>query len=307
MEPSNIYQGLRASRLPLATLLAPLRGAAQTSFQPELARGIQEAVKERQRYVESFKNLTAVETKTTEIIDKAGKVEDRRTVISDFLVYASPLRAGVVSEYRITREVDGKAYGKGEKQAAELFEKLAKAKTLEQEGNRLRDENMKHTLKYYRWGVTLQPAPQIQSTATYEFEIVGRDKVNGRDTIILKYKRKLLMTDEFKGLTRNFNNPKTGNRGQLWLDAETFHIWRWVNENTVTDRDIPAEAVFGRDEIEYAPSAFGVNVPVRIVTSYFDKKDASKGSVRLAGRITFTYATFKRFGVTTVYRLESPK
>jgi hypothetical protein len=268
---------------------------------------LQEAVKERKRYVESFKDLTAVETKTTEIIDKAGKVKDRRTVISDFLVYASPLKAGVVSEYRITREVDGKPVGKGEKQANELFEKLAKAKTLEQEGARLREENLKHTLNYYRWGVTLLPAPQIESPATYDIEIAGRDKINGRDAIILKYNRKNPMTGEFRGLARNFNNPKTGNRGQLWLDAETFHIWRWVNESTITDRDIAAEAVLSRDEIEYAPSAFGMNVPVRIVTSYFDKKDAPKGSVRLAGRITFTYATFKRFGVTAEYRVESPK
>jgi hypothetical protein len=279
---------------------------AQTSPQPELARVMQEALKERQRFVESFKNLTAVETKTTEIIDKAGKTVERRTVVSDFLVYASPLKAGVVSEYRITREVDGKAVGKGEKQAAELFEKLAKAKTLEQEGSRLRDENMKHTLRYYRWGVTLLPAPQIQSPATYEIEIAGRDKINGRDTIILKYTRKKLATDEFKGLARNFNNPKTGNRGQLWLDAETFRLWRWINESTVTDRDVTTEAVLVRDEIEYVPSAFGVNVPVRIVTSYFDKKDAAKGSVRLAGRITFTYATFKQFGVTTEYKLAGP-
>jgi hypothetical protein len=265
------------------------------------------AFQSRTRFVESFKDLTAVETKTTEIIDKAGKVEDRRIVISAFLVYASPLKAGVVSEYRITREVDGKAYGKGEKQAAELFEKLAKTKTLEQEGKRLRDENMKHTLNYYRWGVTLQPAMQLQMSNGYEYEISGRENVNGRDTIILKYKRKNLMADEYKGLTRNFNNPRTGNRGQVWLDAQTFQIWRWVNENTVTDRDISFEAVLGRDEVEYAASGFGVNVPTRIVTSYFDKKGAAKGSVRLAGRITFTYATFKRFGVTTEFRLETPQ
>jgi hypothetical protein len=293
--------------MPIHRIALTIFVLAQTSSQPDLTSVLREAVRQRTRFVESFKDLTAVETKTTEIIDKAGKVEDRRTVISDFLVYASPLRAGVVSEYRITREVDGKAYGKGEKQAAELFEKLAKTKTLEQEGKRLRDENMKHTLNYYRWGVTLQPAMQLQMSNGYEYEISGRENVNGRDTIILKYKRKNLMADEYKGLTRNFNNPRTGNRGQVWLDAETFQIWRWVNENTVTDRDISFEAVLGRDEVEYAASGFGVNVPTRIVTSYFDKKGAAKGSVRLAGRITFTYATFKRFGVTTEFRLETPQ
>src|SRR6185503_12116153 len=133
---------------------------AQAPLQQDLSRIVQEAVKQRLRYVESFKDLTATETKTTEIIDKNGKVEKQRVVVSDFLVYQSRLRTTYIDEYRITRSVAGKAESNGEKQATELFEKLAKAKTLEQEGKRLRDENMKHTLGYYRWGVTLQLVPQ---------------------------------------------------------------------------------------------------------------------------------------------------
>ena len=174
------------------------------------------------------------------------------------------------------------------------------------EGNRLRDENLKHTLQYYRWGVTLQLAPQLQFSAGYEFEIGGRESLNGRDVIILKYKRKNQMTGEFRGLTRNFKDPKTGNRGRLWLDAETFQVWCWENESTVIDRDLPTESVLVRDEIEYESSAFGVNVPVRIVTSYFDKKGAPNGSLRLAGRITFVYGKFKRFSVTTEYKVKKP-
>ena len=279
---------------------------AQAPLQQDLSKVMQEAVKQRQRYVESFKDLTAAETKTTEIVDKNGKIEDRRVVISDFLVYESRLKADLVNEYRITREVDGKPATKGGKQATELFEKLAKAKTLEQEGNRLRDENLKHTLRYYRWGVTLQLAPQLLFTNGYEYEIGGRERLNGRDVIILKYKRKNLMTGEFKGLIRNFKDPKTGNRGRLWLDSETFQVWRWENESTVIDRDIPTESVLSRDEIEYESSAFDMNVPVRIVTSYFDKKGAPNGSLRLAGRITFAYEKFKRFDVTTEYKVERP-
>jgi hypothetical protein len=47
---------------------------------------------------------------------------------------------------------------------------------------------------------------------------------------------------------------------------------------------------------------FGHNVPSRIVKSYFDK--ARGKTVRLAGRITFTYPEFKRFNVATEYRIE---
>ena len=279
---------------------------AQAPLQQDLPRVLGEAVKHRKLYVESFKDLAATETKTTEIIDKNGKVEKQRVVVSDFLVYQSRLRTNYVDEYRITRSVDGKAESNGEKQATELFEKLAKAKTLEQEGKRLRDENMKHTLGYYRWGVTLQPAPQLQITNLYDYELGGRERLNGRDVIILKYTRKNQIANEFRGLDRNFKDPKTRNRGRLWLDAETFQIWRWENESTIVDRDILTELVLTRDEIEYEASAFGVNVPVRIVTSYFDKSGAPKGTVRPSGRITFSYGKFKRFGVTMEYKLVTP-
>ena len=76
-----------------------------------------QASKRRQEYVGLFKDLTAVETKTTELIDKSGKVDKQRKVISDFLVDASPIKSTIVNEYRITREVDGKAVGKDGKQA----------------------------------------------------------------------------------------------------------------------------------------------------------------------------------------------
>ena len=49
-----------------------------------------------------------------------------------------------------------------------------------------------------------------------------------------------------------------------------------------------------------------MNVPERIVTSYFDKKGAPNGSLRLAGRIIFEYGKFKRFNVTTEYKVEKP-
>ena len=53
----------------------------------------------RQEYVEAFKNLIAVETRLTEIIDRNGGVEKERVVVSDFLVYRSGLRDDLVSDY----------------------------------------------------------------------------------------------------------------------------------------------------------------------------------------------------------------
>jgi len=280
-------------------------GMAQVQGPSDITSVLQKAIEQQRNYVRSFKDLTAVETKTTELFDKQGEVEKQRYVVSDFLVYESQLKRGVVYEYRITREVDGKLIGVDDKQAVQLFEKLAKAKTLEQEGDRLRKENLNHTLRYYRWGVTLQPALQLEFQG-YTYELAGRETVGNREAIVLNYRRNDFRSGEFQGLVKGFKNPRTGNRGRVWLDAKTLMFLRWENESTIVDRDISNEAVLSRDEIEYQPSMFGFNVPKRIVTSFFEKaKTDNRFELRLAGRITYTYQAFNRFNVETDYRIES--
>jgi hypothetical protein len=267
--------------------------------QSELAAVLRQAADRRQEYVETFKNLTAAETKTTELFDKNGKVEKQRTVISDLLIYQMQTNSIVMDEFRITREVDGKLVGKGEKQAVELLQNLAKSKTSEQERKRLRDENLKYTLTYYRWGITLQPATALRRELRplYTFELIGSEKVGNREVLLLRYQSNGT-TPSSSNLVRHFTNPKIGERGRIWLDAEDFRIWRWESEKTVVDKDITASAVYLRDEIEYVTSTFGILVPKTIITSFFDKQETDKQSLRLTGRITYTYDAFKRFDVS---------
>ncbi len=249
--------------------------------QSDLAAVLQQAANRRQEYVETFKNLTATETKTTELFDKNGKVEKQRKVISDLLIYQMQTNSLVMDEFRITREVDGKLVGKGEQQAIELLQNLAKSKTGEQERKRLRDENLKYTLTYYRWGITLQPAAALRKDLHpwYTFELSGREKVGNREVLLLRYQSNGT-TSSSSNLVRHFTNPKIGERGRIWLDADDFRIWRWENEKTVVDRDITTPAVYLRDEIEYIPSTFGILVPKTIITSFFDKQDANKQASR---------------------------
>jgi hypothetical protein len=267
--------------------------------QSDLTAVLQQASNRRQEYIETFKDLTAAETKTTELFDKSGKIEKQRKVVSDFLVYPLQTRTCAVDEIRITREVDGKPVGKGEKQAIELFQKLANSKNSEQEVKRLRDENLKYTLKYYRWGITLQPVTALAKEAQpgHSFEIAGQESLGGRKVILLKYQLNEV-SPSTSNLVRTFTNPRVGKRGRIWLDAENFRVWRWENEYTVVDRDITSAAVYMRDEIEYVSSAFGILVPKTIVTSFFDKSEPDKRSLRLTGRITYNYDAFKRFDVS---------
>jgi len=264
--------------------------------QSNLAAVLLQAAIRRQEYVDTFKNLTAVETKTTELIDKNGNVEKQRKVISDFLVYQLQTKSTSVDEFRLAREVDGKPVGKGEKQAFELFEKLAKLKNSEQERKRLREENLKYTLKYYRWGITLQPVTALAKEAQsgHSFEIAGRESIGNRNVILLKYQ----LNDAFPSTSNHFTNPRVGKRERIWLDAEDFRVWRWENEYTVVDKDITTAAVYVRDEIEYVPSAFGILVPKTIITSFFDKDERDKQTLRLTGRVTYSYDAFKRFDVS---------
>jgi len=205
--------------LALSSVCMWLCALAQTWSQGELEKVIHKTDNQRKEYIEAFKNLTAVETKTTELFDEKGKVKKARKVVADFLVYQSPLDKNVVNEYRITREIDGKIVRNQEEQAVKFFEKLAKAKTLEQEFKRLREENLKHTLHYYRWGLTLSPLPVLNEERKnkYEFEITGRENINGRATIVLSYKAKELIQSKSRGFLSSFKNPKIRTRGRAWV------------------------------------------------------------------------------------------
>ena len=54
-------------------------------------------------------------------------------MVSDFLVYRSAVRDSVVGEYRVPREVDGKALRNPAREAIKTFSRLADAKTADEE------------------------------------------------------------------------------------------------------------------------------------------------------------------------------
>ena len=76
---------------------------AQTDAETWLARHLTEAAK----YEDTFKNLMAEETKLMEVFDATGQQRQKRTVISDLLVYQSARDDNLIAEYRNVRSVDG--------------------------------------------------------------------------------------------------------------------------------------------------------------------------------------------------------
>jgi hypothetical protein len=303
----------------IATATAPHARA-----QIELEDILRQADKRRQEYVESFRDLTAVETRVTEIFDENGRIEKRRTIVSDFLVYPSQFRKDVVSEYRIVREVDGKLVRNPAQNAIDLLRKLAKTRTLEQESARLMEQNVKHLLGYAAWGMTLQPFGRVRESdrAKFTFRLVSGERFNGRDVMVVGYELKELQRPETvysvigKGrLFPRFRSPRIGIRGFASLDPEDSRIWRVEEETLIVDDDIRTPVVVSGQVIEYGSSALGLPLPARVETFIYDKvirhdkktRRVERVGVRLMARIVNKYADFKRFDVATAADIKPPR
>ena len=224
----------------------------QAPAQGELDDILREADKRRQEYVDTFKNFTAVETRVTELLDKDGRIEKQRKVVSDFLVYQSAFERDAISEYRMPREVDGRLVGKPTEDAIKLFQKLAKAKTSAQELRQLHEQNRKHMLRYTHWGGTLQPLGILgKNRQNVNFAIVGRQQLDGRDVVVLSYQTKEEARQvETMGPLAGFKQPRTSIRGMAYLDATDSRLRRSHEEFLVSDPDIATAVVWLRYEYQ---------------------------------------------------------
>ena len=286
----------------LAIGVASLAVFAQAPAPIDIDELLRKADTRRREFTETFKGLIAVETRLTELFDKDGRVTKQRLVVSDFLVYSSSLREGVVSEYRVPRSVDGKAVRNPEDAAIKAFTRLADAKTAKEEGERLHALLLKHVLKYATSGFTLHPLWVVSEDRRKDavFTIAGRETVGGRDAIVLAYELKT-WRPEAAGAYRRFTDPRLSGRGRAWLDAADGRLLRWENDHLIVDADLPTPGPYLRTTVEYEPSAFGIWTPRQVVATFSDKFREKKmpPSLRVAGRITYTYTGFQRFLVST--------
>jgi len=281
----------------LAAAFMP-RGAVQL----DLEEVLQQCDKRRQEYIAAFRDLTAVETWVTEVLNKSGMTDKQRTVMSDLYVYRSRFKVDLISEYRITREVDGKGAGNPTREATTLFRALARAKTLEQEDRALREQNIRHVLRFIVTGLTVNPLGAVQGNRrqNFTFAISGRERLGEQDVIVLTYESKTLLPVEPATIYKHFKSPRRGNRGRAWLDAKDYRIRRWIDDLMIVDDEITTAAVLMHKDIDYEWSALGV-LPKRIAISTFDKSGDKKSPhlLRPIIRQSFTYDSFKRFDVTT--------
>jgi|GEM_PF-1470276 len=300
-----------------ASAVAAAQDPAPKMTAAELQRFLDEADTRIVEYRETFKNLTAEETRTTEVFDRWGNVEKRRSIVSDLIIYEveSGPRKGEISEYINVREVDGKPVKDRDKRALSLFKRLERANSVEKELEKIKEESLRYDEEISVYNVTLSPTVVLQQNArvSFEFAEAGRERLGDREAVVVRY-HQIADTPavDFKvkapDLLRPSGPPRC--RGTLWIDAETRRVLKSVEELVIEPERVTGPLKVLYHEAEYRPSEFGIAIPERIVyVSYspaFSKTELLKLSksggkveakVRESKRFTIEYRNFKRFDV----------
>lgn len=258
-------------------------------------------------YKARFKDLTADEEQKVEEYDAEGKLKRQRRIVSDLIIYQSQLDASQAVEYRYVREVDGKAVAKREERLVKLFKGLTKAESVKKELERISRESKRYDDRYSMYGLTLNQGQPLDESvrAALQFTAAGREQVNGREVIVLRYQQVAPhpeLSVEFHSMPPALKGVEPVYRGRLWLDAETAQIWREEREVTLRHSSFNRPLVYWRFEFEYVGSSFGILTPRRIVWSTHGRGRTGadkQPELLLTGKVVFEYGNFRRFDVTS--------
>ncbi|MDQ6787775.1 MAG: hypothetical protein M3033_13285 [Acidobacteriota bacterium] len=279
---------------------------------------LQKADEQTGNYQEQFKNLLGEERKTFETFDKNGNSKKQTTVESNFIVYQSAKNEAAVTEYRNVVKVNGKTVGGSEKRATDLFTQLAKSSSPQQELEDIQKESSRYDKNLEISGLTLFQAPILAEYIRpfFDFQLAGQEKIDGNDVYVVRYQQKskspyILINNE-KGNTDKLyitfdidlpgaiTEPNALLNGKLWIDANTFQVWREQRELTIQPSGLDAPLRVVENEFEYQKSDLGILTPKKITFSYFKVKAKDKGrdiSAYLETKATFEYDKFTKSDV----------
>lgn len=292
------------------TLLSSGSAFSQQSTSPtsntiSIEEIIKKAALRRSEYIEAFKDLNAEETQKIEEYDDKG-LKKRREIVSDLIIYQSPLDNSTMFEYRNVRLVDGKAVAKRDQRVEQLFTRLAKSKSIKKELERINSESSRYDLNTKAYGQTLkQGLPLAEGLSrSFQFTVIGNEKIDNHEVIVIQYQQvsqnpELNIT--LSSLPRKLQGAESLFRGRLWLDRETFRLRREVREWTINHPSLSSPLIFMKFEFNYANSKSEILTPTQITISTFNRgRDKADGSpeLLLGGKTTFGYGVFSRFDVT---------
>ncbi|HEX8369520.1 MAG TPA: hypothetical protein VF604_13320 [Pyrinomonadaceae bacterium] len=289
-----------------------------------------EAEKQTQNYRQAFNSLLAEETKTFEEYNKDGEAKKRRTVESNFLVYQSTKNENLITEYRNVVKVDGKAVGDSNKRAEDFFENVLKSTSAETELEKILNESTRYDKTLNVSGFTLYQSPILAAhiRPAFDFRLNGQETFNGRKVFLVNYRQKAKSayvlfnerpanTDKLyinyeTELPKQIKEPNALLRGNLWIDAETFEIWREEREQTIQPEGAGSPIIVLRAEFEYQKNEPGFVTPKKIALTDYGvrRKDEQLTTVKDTF-VTFEYTKFTRSDVEVksgdVNSSETPK
>ena len=288
-----------------------------------------------EEYQKTFLNLTAEETRLVEIFDQTGRVEKRREIVSDLVIYQPPRDSGSegddssgggspakggkqarlstddeTTEYRDVRSVDGKLISKRSVRAVDLLTRASKSKSITKELALIDRESARYDLDYRFFGSTSQSGLMLREREKFRVDWAGRDRVSGHDVVVLDYQE----------VAPNRNNPDQQFyehyglsasliRGRLWLDVTTSRLRRERWEFTGIHPELSQPVTIVRREAVYAESRFGILVPERVDFEWFNHAKPKKNQAPTffrGARGTCTYREFRQFDVAAEQTIRMP-
>ena len=274
-----------------------------------------EAEKQTANYRETFKDLLAVETKTFEKYGKTGDLKDETVIESNFFVYQSSKDEKTSSELRNVVKVNEKLVPDSQARADRFLAELQKTTTVERELEKIQDEGLRYDKTVEISGLTLYEAIALLNNLrpVFDFKLLGTENYQSREVHVVSYQQTrrspFITINEKKskeqGIKADFDVSLPGSlkktdtflRGKLWIDAQTFQIWREERQLAVQTATpiVVQETVF-----EYAPSEYGILVPKKITfTENSIKKTDNNNefSAMKNTRVNFDYSKFRKTNV----------
>jgi hypothetical protein len=280
---------------------------------PSLRDFINLASREVQHYIEAFADLTADETRATQLFDEHGLAATRRSTQSALVVYRLRNDPRDVVEYREVISIDGHEVKGHAARAAKVWRKVAQAHSPREEIKRITADSERYDLGLAETGLTLfEGLPLRQRCAgDFTFREVRKETAGERPMRVFAYRQVHpcgAVAYQFVLPGRLADSPLL-HAGELALDAETGQIVH--EERNIYAGDLDEKPIrVAHIAMGYGGSPFGIMVPKTIVLETFLPREDLRGtstSFQLYARMVQTYGPFSRFEVSAREKVSVPR
>jgi hypothetical protein len=260
-------------------------------------------------YTKQFVDLASEETKSFQIFSTSGALNKSRRVRSVFFIHKP--KDEIPAEFRYVIEVDRKGVERSPARIEIFFRFISAIGNGEKVRESIYEESLRYDIGVRVDGITLHPTPVLdrKNRPFFIFSLLGEDVIDGRRVFVIDYRQKgswpfISVNKRSRSAERDVSivysyflkdNVDYGERlvGKLWIDAETFQIWKEERELLLQPQGALEPFLFVRDSFSYRKSEFNILTPHSIIhEQYRLRKDSL--SADKAAAIEFKYEPFTR-------------